>query len=168
LAGAESLAQMKAGSICMSESTIPRAALWLGLAGLLPSMAVLAVMLAWPAALDVAATAGLVYGAVVAGFVGGTWWGLAAGRAAPAALPRHLLLSMLPGLAAWLAVLAPPATGFAVLALLFAVLPPTDRRLLAEGVAPAWWCALRRPLSYGMAALHAAAVVVLLLVSPAG
>ena len=151
----------------MSESTIPRPALWLGLAGLLPSVAALAVMLAWPAARGLAAGAGLAYGAVIASFVGGAWWGLAAARASAAAMPRLLLLSVVPSLAGWLAMLSPPATGFAALALLFAVLPPTDRRLMAADAAPAWWFALRRPLSFGMAALHAAAAA-LLLVSPAG
>ena len=75
---------------------------------------------------------------------------------------RTLLLSP-----AWLAVLLAPMSGFAVLAVLFAVLPPTDRRFLAEGVAPAWWYALRRPLSFAMAVLQAAMALVLL-VSPAG
>lgn len=151
----------------MSESTIPRPALWLGLAGLLPSITALAVMLAWPPALGLAAGAGLAYGGMIATFIGGAWWGLAAGRAAPEAMPRFLLPAIVPGVAAWLAMLAPPVTGFAALAMLFAVLPPTDRRLIAEDVAPAWWFTLRRPLSFGMAALHAAAAVVLL-VSPAG
>ena len=151
----------------MTESTIPRPALWLGLAGLVPSVAATAAMLASPALRDIAAAAGLGYGAVIASFVGGSWWGLAAGRAAPEALPRYLGLAVMPGLVAWLAVLSPPVTGFAVLALLFAVLPPTDRRLMAEGTAPAWWLALRRPLSFAMAALQAASALALLL-SPAG
>ena len=33
---------------------------------------------------------------------------------------------------------------------------------MQDGVAPGWWLALRRPLSLGMAALHAAAMVILL------
>jgi hypothetical protein len=151
----------------MSESTIPRQARRLGLAGLVPSAAALAVMLAWPAGRDMAAGIGLAYGAVVASVVGGSWWGLAAARAAPGALGRYLQLAIMPGLVAWLAVMAPPAPGLAALALLFAVLPPTDRRLLADGIAPAWWVALRRPLSFAMAALLAAASLVLVL-SPAG
>lgn len=151
----------------MSESTIPPAALRLGLAGLLPSAAALAVMLALPGLRDHAASAGLGYGAVIASFVGGSWWGLAAARAAPDALPRYLGLSVIPGLVGWLAVLAPPVTGLGVLALLFVVLPPTDRRLLRDGVGPPWWLALRRPLSFAMAALQAAMALVLAF-SPAG
>lgn len=151
----------------MSESTIPRPALQLGMAGLLPSLAALAVMLAWPAARGAAATAGIAYGAVIASFVGGAWWGLAAGRAGPETQARFLVLSIIPSLIAWLAVLAPPPTGFATLALLFLVLPPTDRRLANASVAPAWWVSLRRPLSLAMAALHAAMAVAASL-SPAG
>ncbi len=51
--------------------------------------------------------------------------------------------------------------------MLFAVLPPTDRRLRTAASAPAWWAPLRRPLSYAMAALQAAMALVLLL-TPAG
>lgn len=145
----------------MSEPTIPRPALWLGLAGLLPSITALVVMLALPGMRELAASAGLGYGAVIASFVGGSWWGLAAGRASPEAMPCYLGLAVMPGLLAWLAVLVPPMTGFGVLALLFAVLPPTDRRLLHEGVSPLWWLALRWPLSLAMAALQAAMALVL-------
>lgn len=151
----------------MSESTIPRPALWLGLAGLLPSIAALVVMLAMPGWRGAAASAGLGYGAVIASFVGGSWWGLAAARGAPDTLARFLSLAVVPSLVAWMAVLAPPMTGFCVLALLFVVLPPTDARLSGEGISPPWWLALRRPLSFAMAALQAAMALVLLL-NPAG
>lgn len=145
----------------MSESTVPRAALLLGFAGLLPSLAMMAVLLAWPEWRAGAAVVGVAYGAVIASFVGGAWWGLAAAKAPAERLPRHLVLSVVPSLVAWPAVLVPPGTGFALLALLFAVLLPMDRRLLAEGTAPGWWLGLRRPLSLGMAGLHAAAAVIL-------
>ncbi|WP_198377391.1 DUF3429 domain-containing protein [Neoroseomonas rubea] len=150
----------------MSESTVPRAALWLGMSGLLPTLAMLAAMLAWPEAREIAARGGIAYGAVIASFVGGAWWGLAASRAAPEDLRRRLVISVVPSLVAWPAVLAPPVAGLGLLALLFAVLLPTDRRFLAEGLAPAWWLGLRRPLSFGMAGLHAAAAVVLAFGAP--
>lgn len=147
----------------MSESAIPRAAWRLGVAGLLPSMAVLMAMLAWPEARDAAASAGVAYAAVVAGVVGGCWLGLAVSRASAEALPRYLFVSALPGLVGWLAALAQPVGGFAALAMLFAVLPGTDRRLMQDGITPGWWLGLRRPLSYAMAALQAAAALVLAL-----
>ncbi len=146
----------------MNDAGVPRAAMGLGLAGLLPALATVAALLVWPEMQDGVARIGIAHGAVVASFVGGAWWGLASARAAGEALPRHLVFSTVPGLVAWPALLVAPATGFAVLAMLFAVLLPMDRQLMDRGVAPGWWLALRRPLSLGMAALHAAAMVILL------
>ncbi len=94
------------------------------------------------------------------------WWGLAA--RAEAVAPRLLALSVLPSLTAWPAVLMPPATGLLLLALVFAALLPTDRRLVADGVAPGWWMALRLPLSWGMAALHLAGAALLAFSGPGG
>lgn len=144
------------------EPAVPRAALHLGLAGLLPSVAMVAVMAALPEAAAAAAGAGIAYGGVIASFVGGTWWGIAAARAEGAARQRILVASAVPPLVAWPALLLPPATALLLLAVLFAMLPPTDARLLREGFAPAWWPPLRRMLSLGMAALHVAAAVLLM------
>jgi hypothetical protein len=143
----------------MSESTLPRAARQLGLAGLIPTVGMIAGLLLLPDWREPIAQAGLAYGAVIASFVGGAWWGLAA-RAETVA-PRLLVLSVLPSLMAWPALLAPPATGLLMLAVVFAALLPTDRRLVAEGIAPGWWMDLRRPLSWGMAVLHLAGAGIL-------
>ena len=143
----------------MTDSTLPRAARLLGLAGLLPTLAMVAVMALAPEWRLAAATVGLGYGAVIASFVGGAWWGLAA--RGERVQPRLLVLSVLPSLTAWPAALMPPTTGLLLLALVFAALLPTDRRLVTDGVAPGWWLALRRPLSWGMAALHLAGAAIL-------
>jgi hypothetical protein len=145
-------------------AALPPAARLLGLAGLLPSIAMVAVLLLRPEHAAWAAAAGLAYGATIASFVGGAWWGLAA--RAEKVEPRLLVLSVLPSLTAWPALLVPPATGLLVLALVFAALLPTDRRLVADGVAPGWWMALRVPLSLGMAALHLAAAVLVAIDAP--
>ncbi len=150
----------------MSESTLPRAARLLGLSGLIPTLAMLAVMVALPEWRGAAAAAALGYGAIIASFVGGAWWGLAA--RAEVVAPRLLVLSVLPSLSAWPAVLMPPATGLLLLAVIFAALLPTDRRLVADGVAPGWWMALRRPLSWGMAALHLAGAGILIFTGSGG
>jgi hypothetical protein len=147
----------------MTDSTVPRPALLLGLAGLLPSVAMVVAMLALPDWRAGVARAGIAYGAVIVSFIGGAWWGLVCARAPAAPGARMLVLTVLPSLIAWPAVLLPAPTGLAVLALTFAVLLPTDARLQREGVAPPWWMALRRILSPGMAALHAAGAAVLLL-----
>jgi hypothetical protein len=143
----------------MTDSPLPRAARLLGLAGLIPTLAMVAVLALWPEMGAWAAKAGAAYGAVIASFVGGTWWGLAA--RAEAVQQRLLVLSVVPSLTAWPAVLVPPATGLLLLALVFATLLPTDRRLVADGTAPGWWLALRRPLSWGMAVLHLAGAAIL-------
>jgi hypothetical protein len=150
----------------MSESTLPRAARLLGLAGLIPTVAMITGLLLLPDWREQIAKAGLAYGAVIASFVGGAWWGLAA--RAEVVAPRLLVLSVLPSLMAWPALLAPPATGLLLLAVVFASLLPTDRRLVAEGIAPAWWMDLRRPLSWGMAVLHLASAGILAFNGPGG
>lgn len=146
-----------------TDSTVPRPALLLGLAGMLPSLAMLAVMLALPEWRGAAARIGLGYGAVIASFVGGAWWGLVAARPDAGARSRLLALSVVPSLLAWPALLLPPAAGLLLLAMVFAALLPTDARLRRDGIAPAWWMGLRRPLSLGMALMHGAAAALLVL-----
>jgi hypothetical protein len=101
--------------------------------------------------------AGPAYGALIASFIGGAWWGLAANRAEGAALTRWLALSVLPMLMAWVALLLPPQAGLLLLAIIFALLPLSDRAAQAASMAPAWWWRLRLPLSLSMACLHGVA-----------
>ena len=150
----------------MTTSPVPRPALLLGASGLLPSLAMLVAMGLLPGHRAAAATVGIAYGALIASFVGGAWWGLAAARAEAAAQPRILVLSVVPCLLAWPALLVAPAAGLLLLAAVFATLPAMDRDLRARGVAPDWWLSLRLPLSFGMATLHAASAAILLVSAP--
>lgn len=138
----------------MSKHSIPRPALLLGAAGLLPSLAMPAMLAAGDGAAAFALQAGPAYGALIASFIGGAWWGLAANRAGDAALTRWLVLSVLPMLAAWVALLLPPHAGLLLLAVIFALLPLADRAAQAAALAPEWWWRLRLPLSLLMACLH--------------
>ncbi len=138
----------------MSKHPIPRPALLLGAAGLLPSLAMPVLLAAGDAAPAFALKAGPAYGALIASFIGGAWWGLAANRAGDAALTRWLVLSVLPMLAAWVALLLPPQAGLLMLAVIFALLPLADRAAQAGALAPEWWWRLRLPLSLIMACLH--------------
>ena len=138
----------------MSKPPIPRPALLLGAAGLLPSLAMPVLLAAGDAAAAFALKAGPAYGALIASFIGGAWWGLAANRAGDAALTRWLVLSVLPMLAAWVALLLPPQAGLLMLAVIFALLPLADRAAQAGALAPEWWWRLRLPLSLIMACLH--------------
>lgn len=132
----------------------PRAALWLGYAGLLPAAAAVAVLVFGPAPWGPgAAQAHLVYAATIASFVGGAWWGLASARAEAAALPALLAVSVVPSLLAWGFALLGGSPGLAGMAMLFVALLPVDGQLARAGIAPGWWLVLRRPLSLGMALL---------------
>ena len=138
----------------MSKLPIPRPALLLGSAGLLPSLAMPVMLASGDGAAAFALQAGPAYGALIASFIGGAWWGLAANKAEGAVLTRWLVLSVLPMLAAWVALLLPPQAGLLMLAVIFALLPLADRAAQAGALAPDWWWRLRLPLSLLMACLH--------------
>lgn len=150
----------------MTDSTVPRTARLLRVAGLVPPLAVVVIIALLPAAQVWAATAGVIYGAVVASIIGAAWWRLAVQNGQ--ARTRLLVVSLLPALMAWPAILLPPATGLLLLAVVFASLLPTDRRLVREGVAPGWWMALRRPLSWGLVGLYLAGAAMLVFAAAPG
>jgi hypothetical protein len=144
---------------------LPTIARVLGLAGLLPQGAVVAVLVVGEA--DVRFTAlsvGYAYAALIFSFLGGLWWGLAAtgGLRTPgwawfaAVTPSLLALAT-----AW-----PWATGgtwpgpsLVLLGLAIAASLIVDLRLKAAGITPDGWLALRVPLSLGLGLLTAAAGV---------
>ena len=128
-------------------SAVPRAARWLGFAGLMPFVAAAGAGILPGAQLhDLALQALLTYGAVILSFLGGIRWGLALAIADPAALSGPLCLSVLPAMLGWFAILVPASTGLIVLALGFAAILAADLRL---AMAPAWYRTLRLPLSAG-------------------
>ena len=138
---------------------VPRAAAWLGGAGLIPFAA--GAFAHWtlaPAHSGAVIAALLGYGAVILSFMGAVHWGLAmALRGSPAV--QQLSLSVVPPLVAWAALLVPPLAGIAILAAAFAGVYAMDRSAVAAGIAPPWYLRLRTPLS--------AAVISLLAVSGA-
>ena len=139
----------------------PRAALLLGAAGLLPTLAALGVMLiARRPEQDVAFRAAATYGAVILSFLGGAWWGLAAARGHPRDLSWWLGLAVLPSLAAWGVVFLLTPLAVAVLSGLFLAALWVDRELARRFVAPRWWLSMRLPLSLCMAGLHMMIAVV--------
>ncbi len=133
---------------------------WLGLAGLLPGTA--CAVAAWfgPAGwVEPARSIGALYAALILSFLGGMWWGIAAG--APAAERRRTLgwlwiAAVVPSLVAF-ACLLPWALGYAMLEPVLVMLGAAiwlslgvDARLAS--LAPRWWMALRVPLSLGLGA----------------
>jgi hypothetical protein len=125
----------------------PVAARWLGLLGLFPFGAT--VVASFIPALplhSVALQALLAYGAVILSFLGGIRWGMAIVKTGRDDLLSPLLISVLPSLLGWIALLVPGSAGLSLLAFGFSALLLADLRL---PMAPDWYGALRLPLSVG-------------------
>ena len=139
----------------------------LGFAGLLPQL--MCALLVWsdtPTWAKPAALTAAFYAALILSFLGGMWWGIAAG--APAAERRRALGWL------WISAVVPNLVAFACLLLwtlnLISLEPvlvmlgaailmsvAVDAKLTA--LAPRWWMALRVPLSLGLGALTIACAV---------
>jgi hypothetical protein len=139
---------------------IPRAALWLGFAGLLPFLA--------GAAGSWLATGGLaggmllvliVYAGTILSFMGGVHWGLAMAQGDGGSW-RRLGFSVMPALVAWPALVLSAVPGPALLMLMtaFALLLVHDLFEVRAGRAPAWYPALRWRLTLGVEASLAVAL----------
>jgi hypothetical protein len=132
---------------------VPATAAWLGAAGALPFIGgAIAVWFgsAWTA--ELAARIAVAYGAVILSFLGGTFWGFAARPderegARPPATRTLFVLSVIPSLIAWTAILLAPPVALIILAVAFAATLALDRWSWANGLAPSWWMWLRVPLS---------------------
>lgn len=143
----------------MSIPPLPR---WLGLAGLLPMAALLALVLGGGDQWRFSALAfGWGYAALILSFLGGLWWGLAA--AAGDRAPGWLwVVSVLPSLFA-LATMLPwmigspwPGPSLVWLGLALLISPLVDQRLAALQLAPRWWLPLRLMLSGGLGVMSIA------------
>lgn len=141
---------------------VPRPAVWLGLAGLIPFFACAAASYLLPPAWTGKVLLWMLgYGAVILSFLGGVHWGLAtggygvpvparSGQADPALSMTWTRLgwSVVPSIAAWAAFLLPlPIFGLVLLTAAFATMLIGDIRAVAEGLAPDWYLNLRANLS---------------------
>ncbi len=127
---------------------VPMPARVLGFAGLIPFLAAgLAVWftpLVWKLlALDIQ----LAYGAVILSFMGAVHWGLAMAGGSAAMTYQRLGWSVLPALLGWVGLLLNPAFGLVLMAAGFAGVYLGDLRSIAAGNTPAWYRALRKPLT---------------------
>lgn len=140
----------------------PAAALWPGLAGLLPFAACallpLATDPAWHPLLQRALVA---YGAVILAFVGAVHWGIGlvasrddAGKiaaTAPAAtIAGRFAWSVVPALWGWLAMFPSFVAALAMLGIGFIVQLAVDWRIAGVFRLPAWYLALRLALTSGV------------------
>jgi hypothetical protein len=133
---------MSASNFTRSETAAPKAAQLLGWGGVIPFVALAL------ASLTVAPDAApllLGYGAIILGFMGAVWWGVAMARGE--AGPRLYAISVLPALAAFAALLAPARIGLWILAAGFAALLLFDLAQVDKGAAPPWYGALRVKLT---------------------
>ncbi|WP_010219077.1 DUF3429 domain-containing protein [Sphingomonas sp. PAMC 26621] len=139
----------------MSPPPLPR---WLGLAGLLPQLAAVALVFGGDEAVHFSAIAlGYAYAALILSFLGGLWWGIAAAATRP---PHWLwVASVVPSLIAlasaipW-AVGAPwPGPSLVVLGVGLIAALGVDLILARQGLVPSWWMSLRLPLSLGLGGL---------------
>lgn len=147
---------------------IPPLPRWLGFAGLVPQLAALVVLIAGlPEWRDSALTVAVLYPALILSFIGGCWWGIAAG--APAAERRNALgwlwiaavvpaLGALPIAAAWTLGMLEHEAALVMLGAALLLSVGVDARL--GPLAPRWWMGLRVPLSLGLGAATLAAAFV--------
>jgi hypothetical protein len=137
---------------------IPRSALLLGLAGLIPFLWGAASQLV-PALADwgtavlgprfVGPYVSLSYGTVILSFMAGVLWGFAT-RAEGAVATSGYVLSVLPALWAFFFVGGGPVSAAIWLAAGFAGLLGLDALFWRQGLAPDWWMRLRLMLTAGV------------------
>lgn len=146
----------------MTDRSIPRPALILGAAGLLPPLAALWLLVLWRDGLQAGAlfTAIFAYSSLIFSFIGGIWWGFACAAGRNPRWP-DLMLAVTPMLCAFLClplVGSEGPVGALLLAVLILASPVVDMRFVAAGLAPAWWTRLRLVLSIGLSSLLGGAV----------
>ena len=133
----------------MTASTRPPVVAWLGYGGLIPFVT-LAVLTGvdrdrgalWHGYLHA-------YGAVILSFVGALHWAFAMLLGSIGARQRNAAYawSVVPGLAAWVALIVPSPFGDALLAAGFVAQYWQDQRLTGAAALPAWYLPLRLQLS---------------------
>lgn len=138
---------------------VPFASSLLGVAGLVPFVYGVMLILSGPGVLPgfgifEPTPAGGVkllqdFGAIILGFMGGCLWGFGS---TPGQVPKFgiLLASIVPAGIALLSMRPEPAMSCAGLALGFAVLQGIDMVLHRKGVTPDYWISLRLPLTTGV------------------
>lgn len=137
---------------------LPPAAQWLGIAGLVPQVALAVVVIGGPPDLASAAVRlALCYAALILSFIGGVWWGLAA-QSAKGAQPWLWLAAVTPSLIAFACLGAwvlgqAPVPGLMIIGVALMATLAIDARLAANGWCARGWLRLRIPLSLGLGGL---------------
>lgn len=134
---------------------IPRWALILGLAGLLPFLGLtLAYAMQWETrfgltpgyARDVLVS----YGAIILAFLGGIRWGVGLRHGDSAHAAKMFIVSVVIPLGAWVALFLPKPHDLTWLIAIFLVVGVADVALVTKGHAPRWFGTLRTILTVGV------------------
>jgi len=134
-----------------ADTKVPSSAGWLGGLGAAPFIGLagaLPFFTGIPRMLVVHAL--VAYGAIILSFLGGIHWGLAIGswnRPDNVKLKARLILSVIPSLAGWAALLAAEKPALYILAIAIAAMLWADIRATRIGEAPLWYPKLRIPLT---------------------
>lgn len=127
----------------------PAPVLWLGLGGLLPFLALTAVLVVAPRGPAWVEELLVSYAALIVTFVGALQWGIA--MRDPSTDPRSLWWlygwGVTPSLVAWMALLLPPRPALSLLGVVFIVAWFMDLRAVRRHGAPPWYLPLRTLLS---------------------
>lgn len=144
----------------MTTDVIPRPALLLGWAGVIPFVLLTAasVLDIHPLSLD-PRMALRAYGACILSFMGGVQWGVMLPReGGPVPFFRYAI-SVLPALLAFLCLLIPNTSGLIGLVVGFLALLVYDLSTVRQGLAPRWYASLRVQLTLAVVVLLGVAVV---------
>ena len=133
------------------DTALPRPALLLGAAGVLPFAALSAQIATGlplgPRMTGPALYALLIYGTVILSFLGGIQWGLAVASADRSDAWRRFGFSILPACAAWSALWINGRNGLLILAVALVIWTAYELWSTGLGEAPAWYGRLRLALS---------------------
>ncbi len=135
---------------------VPVSAAWLGGLGAVPFAALalaFALLDGWPR--TSISHALVAYGATILSFLGGVHWGLAiapSGASDQGNLRTRLMVSVVPSLVGWSALLVDTRPGLFILAAAIALMLWVDLRATRSRLAPAWYPKLRIPLSCAVVA----------------
>jgi len=128
---------------------IPRTALWLGTAGLIPFVVLTSALYSLPDYRPMLMFWLTSYAAVLLSFVGAVHWGAAMLHARMNEGDRAVFMtwSVVPALVAWAALLMPAKTGLLLMATTFAAHYGADRQFAQRFALPPWYLRLRAGLS---------------------